>query len=338
MYRGFQENLRQVVALSCLLGLGSVVHAGLIPDGTDILFSTSSYSVYTGGGGIHFMAPDNVYSSSGKVYLTNNDLLKAYNPARWFMSFGQGCDALALFTDPTTGNTTTYFSTGRTFYSRTYGKNIGEGDLLNRNGTIVATNQNLLAKFTPNTTNDMGLDAVDVVNPGANQDIWFSTRTGFHSNTLGQDIGAGDLLSNSGKVVLTNADLLKAFAPASAGNYGLDALHVISDVPGQTPVVLFSTNKDFYSNALKRQISQGDILSSTGEVVMTNAQLLKNFGWHWPNNPGLDAIAFYPPGSGTNVSRVISPSSPKDAPVPEPATLCLLAISGMLYLSRKRNA
>jgi hypothetical protein len=241
---------------------------------------------------------------------------------------------LTLFNDPVTGQLTTYFSTGRTFSSGTYNRNIGEGDLLNRDGTIVATNQDLLSKFTTGTSNDLGLDAVDVVNPGSGQEIWFSTRSGFHSDALGLDVGAGDLVSSTGERIATNADLLAAFAPSNPGtNYGLDAVHVISDVPGQTPVVLFSTNRDFYSTTLNRKISQGDILSNTGEVVMSNVELMKNFGWHFPDNPGLDAFAFYPPAGATNISRTL-PQSPG---TPEPVTLCLLALgSGIAYLSRKR--
>jgi hypothetical protein len=340
MGKGFRENLRPVIAaLLFLSGLTGSVRASLIPAGTDILFSTNSYALYNNSG-LHFMAPDNVFSSAGTLYLTNNQILKAYQPRRWFMSFGQGLDALALFNDPATGQPTTYFSTGRTFFSNTYNRNIGEGDLLNRDGTIVATNQDLLSKFTTGTAKDLGLDAADVVNPGANQEIWFSTRSGFHSDALSLDVGAGDLLSNTGELIATNAELLSAFAPSNPGtNYGLDAVHVISDEPGQTPVVLFSTGRNFYSTALKRTISQGDILSNTGEVVMANAQLMKNFGWHFPDNPGVDAIAFYPPAGATTIGRALPPVTSGNSPtvIPEPATLCLLALgSGIAYLSRKR--
>ncbi len=341
MYIGSRENLRGFAALVlCLLGVATA-HAGLIPDGTDILFSTSNYAMYNNNGKLHFMAPDNLYSSSGQVYLTNGDLLKAYQPRRWFMSFGQGLDAVTFFNDPTTGQLTTWFSTGRTFYSNSYKRNIGEGDLLNRDGNIVATNQDLIAKFNPTTTGNVGLDAVNVLNPGtANQQIWFSTRSGFHSDALNEDIGAGDLVSNTGQLIATNADLLKAFAPSKPDvNYGLDAVHVLSAVPGQAPLVLFSTNKDFYSQALGRTISQGDILANDGELVMSNADLLKNFSWHWPSNPGLDAIAFLPSSGLTNVSRTlpsVSDITGPEATTPDPATLCLLAVGGLFVAKRKR--
>ena len=338
MGKGFRENLRPIIAaLLFLSGLAGVAHAGLIPAGTDILFSTNIYSIYNKNG-LHFMSPDQVFSSAGNLYVTNDQILKAYKPKRWFMSFGQGLDALALFNDPATGQLTTYFSTGRTFSSGTYNKNIGEGDLLNRDGTVVASNQDLLSKFTTGTSKDLGLDAADVVNPGSGQEIWFSTRSGFHSDALGRDVGAGDLLSNDGELIATNADLLAAFAPSNPGtNYGLDAVHVISAAPGEDPVVLFSTSKGFYSTTLNRKITPGDILSNTGEVVMTNNELLKNFGWHL-GNPGVDAIAFYPPVGATILSHTL-PQLPGNGgqTTPDPATLCLLALgSGIVYVSKKR--
>ncbi len=340
MRKGFQENLRRFAALLCLVGLTGAAHAGLIPDGTQILFSTNSYSVYNNSGKLHFMAPDNLYSASGKVYLTNGDILKAYKPKRWFMSFGQGLDAVTFFNDPATGQMTTWFSTGRTFHSNSRNEQVGEGDLLDRNGTTVATNQQLIANFGA-TTGGVGLDAVDVINPGTpDQQIWFSSRNGFHSDALNEEIGAGDLISNTGQVIARNADLLKAFAPSKPDvDYGLDAVHVLNSLPGQAPIILFSTAKDFYSEALGRKLSRGDILASDGEVVMSNADLMKNFGWHWPANPGVDAIAFLPGNEFANVSRTLetaSKVSPPATPVPDPATLCLLAVGAALVAARKR--
>lgn len=342
MHKGFQENPRLLfAALFVLSALVGTVHAGLIPAETDVIFSTRSYGAFVKNG-LHLMSPDHAYSSSGRVYVTNDQLLKEFQPKRWFMSMGHGLDALTLFNDPTTGKLTTWFSTGRTFDSRSYGRKIGEGDLLSRDGSIVATNQDLLASFAPNTTKDMGLDAVSVVNPGAGQEIWFSTRKSFYSNALGQEIGAGDLLSNDGRLIATNADLLAAFAPRNPNiNYGLDAVHVLSAAPGEDPVVLFSTEKAFYSTALKRTITPDDILSNTGELVLTKKDLMKNFGWHI-GGAGLDVIAFAPTtdaaAARTNISRSITPPTGKENPtVPDPATLALLALGGGVGLAARRH-
>jgi hypothetical protein len=232
-----------------------------------------------------------------------------------------------------------WFSTGRTFYSNTYGRNIDEGDLLSRNGNIVATNQALLAKFSPSSSASFGLDGVDVINPGANQEIWFSTRSNFYAKALGKQVTSGDLLSNTGQVIATNADLLAAFKPSKPGvNYGLDAMHVVSRQEGQAPVIWFSTNRDFYSNALKRTVNQGDILSNAGKIIATNAEVMRNFGWHFPGNVGLDVIAFGPSGNAVNISRAIVERGSGKTMVPDPATIGLLA-AGMAggLIVRRRN-
>ena len=61
-------------------------------------------------------------------------------------------------------------------------------------------------------------------------EIWFSVRKGFFDERLGVQISDGDLLSTSGRVVRTNAQLLRNFPNPTMGpvqsNYGLDAVHV----------------------------------------------------------------------------------------------------------------
>ena len=339
MHRGFQESLRPLAALLCLLGLAGTAHASLIPSGIDVWFSTNTYSI-SFKNGITFMAPDNIYSVSGARVPNNGDLLKEFGPRRWFMSFGQGLDALTLVTEPGATKPVAYFSTGRTFYSNTYQRNIGEGDLLSRNGNIVATNQDLIAKFSPDSTQSVGLDAVDVLNPGASQQIWFSSRSDFYSNELGKSVSSGDLLSNSGQIIATNADLLAAFSPSKPNvNYGLDAAHVFKMEEGKSPVVWFSTNKDFYSNTLKRWVTQGDILSNEGQVIATSAELFKNYGVHFPSNPGLDAIAFGPSSTlSMDVGRTIAgPPNAEPVRVPDPATISLLILGAASGLTRRRS-
>jgi len=329
MGRGFRENLRLLVALLGLSALAGSAKASLIPSGVDVWFSTSSYAIAFGGPVTPLIAPDNLYDLSGKRIFSNGDLLRKFAPARWFMSFGHGLDALTMVRQGDSGAPIPWFSTSRTFYSNTYHRNIGEGDLLSRDGSIVATNQALLAKFSPSSTASAGLDGVDLINPGASQEIWFSTRNNFYSNKLGKQVTSGDILSNTGQIIATNADLLAAFKPSKPGvNYGLDAMHVVSMQQGQTPVIWFSTNRDFYSNALKRVVSQGDILSNTGQVIASNTEVMSKFGWHFPANPGLDVIAFAPSGNMVNISRAIDEGGTGKTVVPDPATMCLL-VAGM---------
>ncbi len=345
MCKRFQENLRLLAALSCLLALASVAHASLIPQGVDLWFSTNTYSM-SFKNGVNFMAPDNLYSTSGSIALTNGDLLKAFDPARWFMSFGHGLDALTVVQNPGSTKSEVYFSTGRTFFSRTFGRNIGEGDLLSRNGYVVATNQDLVAKFAPNGEN-FGLDAVNVINPGENREIVFSTRKDFYSNALGKTVGAGDLLSDSGKIIATNTDLLADFSPRDAGkSYGLDAAYIYKYNEDGSPVVWFSTNQRFFSQSLNRWVTPGDLLSNDGQIVATIAELMGNFGSHFPANPGLDVIAFAPGSSSgnlqagrTDISRQLPKPVPAGQPiptVPDPATLCLLAVGAAVSMMRRR--
>jgi hypothetical protein len=324
-----------LAALLCLLGLAGTAHASLIPSGIDVWFSTNTYSI-SFKNGITFMAPDNVYSMSGARAPTNSDLLKEFAPRRWFMSFGHGLDALTMVTEPGSTKPVAYFSTGRTFYSDTYKKNVGEGDLLSRNGNIVATNQQLVANFSPDSTQSFGLDAVDVLNPGASQQIWFSTRSDFYSTELGKTVSSGDLLSNSGQIIATNADLLAAFSPSKPNvNYGLDAAHVFKMEEGKSPVVWFSTNKDFYSDTLKRRVTHGDILSNEGQIIATSAELFKNYGFHFPGNPGLDAFTFSPNSTlSMDIGRTVPGIS---VPVPDPATISLLVLGVASGLMRRRS-
>jgi hypothetical protein len=337
MLQGMRERARLLGVLGFTLGLVGNAHASLIPSGIDVWFSTNTYCISLKNG-ITFMAPDNVYSMSGARAPTNSDLLREFRPARWFMSFGQGLDALTMVNEPGATKPVAYFSTGRTFYSYAYKRNIGEGDLLSRNGNIVATNQELVSKFSPDTAQSLGLDAVDVINPGVNQQIWFSTRSDFYSKELGKTVTGGDLLSNNGQIVATNADLLAAFQPASPGtNYGLDAAHVFKMEQGKTPVIWFSTNTDFYSESLKQWVTHGDILSNEGQVIATSAELLKNYGLHFPANPGLDAIAFSPTSTWDGMNTLTDPPQVKPVPVPEPVSMALLALGAIGGLWRRRG-
>jgi hypothetical protein len=127
----------------------------------------------------------------------------------------------------------TYFSVQNPFKSGKLGGTVQPGDLLSDQGNIVRSGRDLLAAFSPkDPLTDVGLKAVYVWPSG---EIWFSTRDGF-ADTNGVVFGAGDLLSDRGYVVLSNAELLSAFSPTSGttNDLGLDALFVVSDV---TPLI-----------------------------------------------------------------------------------------------------
>jgi hypothetical protein len=127
-------------------------------------------------------------------------------------------------------------------FSRGLNTTLHHGDLLSTTGTIVRSNQQLLASFHPaDTTNDYGLDALYVWPSG---EIWFSTETGFQDQVLGPVLG-GDLLSDQGYIVFRNLELLAAFAPKETlSDFGLDALYIVTDAtpPAPNSLLAIKTN------------------------------------------------------------------------------------------------
>jgi hypothetical protein len=179
------------------------------------------------------------------------------------------------------------FHSGTTTTSNNY---VSPGDLISSAGRVVKRNQQLTAHLgiMPPVA-DVGLDAVDIL-PGG--EIVFSIETDVFSETLGP-LHVGDILSAKGRIVRNFASLIAAFSPQSAvTDEGLDALQMRSSAE-----VWFSTEQDFYSQTLKRTIHKGDLLSSLGQVVSTNAQLLTRFSPADPSQDyGLDALYVWPSG------------------------------------------
>ncbi len=167
------------------------------------------------------------------------------------------------------------FSSSKPVFSETLGP-IGEGDLLSARGTLFRRNSDLLRAFDPvGGPADAGLDAFQVLDSG---EIYFSTRSNIFSGKLGSIVSHGDILSDSGEVLINNHDLLQAFNPPpfdpkdSDSTYGLTAFYIW---PGSE--VWFSTSKDFVSPSLG-PISRGDILSDRGYIVFSAALLQANAG------------------------------------------------------------
>lgn len=164
------------------------------------------------------------------------------------------------------------------------------GDLISNSGRVVKRNADLFTSvgaFPP--VPDLGLDALDVL-PGG--EIAFSLGSGIFSSTLGQ-LQHGDLLSNKGRIIRRNQDLLALFITEPATNdVGLDAVHVL-----ETGEILFSIATNVFAQGLNASLHHGDLLSSTGIVVRSNQQLLSRFHPANPTNDyGLDAIYVWPSG------------------------------------------
>ena len=167
---------------------------------------------------------------------------------------------------------------------------VSAGDLISSAGRVVKSNGDL----TPHlgimpSVPDVGLDAVDVL-PGG--EIAFSIEQDIFSETLGP-LHQGDLLSDRGRIVHGYAELIGVFGPEPPpADQGLDAVQLM-----ESGEVYFSVEKDFFSERLGRLIRHGDLLSSLGQVVKTNRELLARFNPAEPKQDcGLDAIYVWPSG------------------------------------------
>jgi hypothetical protein len=168
-----------------------------------------------------------------------------------------------------------------------------ESSLLSKQGRAVSSNFELtrslgMMPIVP----DLGLDAV-TVQPGG--EIAFSTRIDTFSERLGP-LSHGDILSNQGRVLWKNNDLIAAFQPMPPSPpTGLDALHF---PPGEK-TVYFSTTTRFFSEKLGRSLQRGDLLSTDGTVIKSHASLLTRFQPKENGAPpdfGLDAVFVWPSG------------------------------------------
>ncbi|MCP5524261.1 MAG: hypothetical protein H7A46_22220 [Verrucomicrobiales bacterium] len=187
------------------------------------------------GGEVAFSLPDGVFSESlgdlrdgdvlsdhGRVVRTQAELIGAFGSE--VPPGGEGLDALQF-----AAGDEVYFSVRNGFYSGTLGRQIGRGDLLSSQGTVLRTNAELLSRFKPvDAKTDYGLDAVHVW-PGG--EVWFSVEDGFQGPNF-ENYGRGDLLSDQGYVVIRNLDLVAPFSPLEdLADFGLDALFIVTDLP-----------------------------------------------------------------------------------------------------------
>lgn len=167
---------------------------------------------------------------------------------------------------------------------------INPGDLLASADRVVKTNPHLTERLgIMPVVPDLGLKDVDVL-PGG--EIAFSLEQDIFSERLGP-LHAGDLLSDHGRVLATNARLIAAFSPEPpVADLGLAAVQVLNS--GE---IHFSVQTNFFSEKLGRNIAAGDWLSSLGGVVRNNADLLARF---FPADPkqdyGLAAAYVWPSG------------------------------------------
>ena len=167
--------------------------------------------------------------------------------------------------------------------------NAMRGDLLSSIGQVVKRNYQLCGRLNiMPAVPDFGLKDVGIL-PGG--EIAFSIEEDVFSETLGW-LHAGDLLTDWGRILRSNSELLSLFAPSPVppAGAGLAAVKVTD-----SGAVYFSVQTNFYSVTLGRTVQTGDLLADSGAVVRSEAQLLANFN---PAKPaadyGLSAVFLWP--------------------------------------------
>jgi hypothetical protein len=158
-------------------------------------------------------------SSEGAIVRRHDELIGAFSPQPPIPQFG--LDAAAIGPEGQL-----LFSTEDGFFSESLGVMISGGDLLGEKGLVFKSNSELMRNFQPidPMPKVFGLDGVYVWPSG---EVWFSITTSFTDLRLGH-IGYGDLLSDTGRVVIRNLDLLRPFAPVEdLADFGLDALTIV---------------------------------------------------------------------------------------------------------------
>jgi hypothetical protein len=259
----------------------------ILPDG-EIVFSMEQ-SIFSETLGP--LSPQELLSDRGRiVHHANTDLIANFQPVAPLPE-SVGLDAIQLMDDGQV-----YFSVENEFGSAKLGVTVQPGDLLSDNGTIVRSGPQLLAGFNPaNPTNDYGLKSVYVWPSG---EVWFSTRAGFN-DTNNNFFAAGDLLSDQGYLVYSNAELLSAFSPLeSPANLGLDALYIITDVSPTTRVT--SLGVPLWTNS-----PAGDVLlqRSKGQRVFQLEAASSVSGPFLPITPITTDALFVEPGVLTNQTQ-----------------------------------
>ena len=170
---------------------------------------------------------------------------------------------------------------------------VSAGDLISSAGRVVSANQALTRNlgFMPGVPAELGLKDVDVLAGG---EIAFSIETAMWSETLQAQILPGDLLSDQGRVLRSNQEMIAAFAPQPPlpADVGLDAVQVMDNGD-----VSFSVQTNFFSEKLGCTVQHGDLLSAKGAILKNNANLIGRFN---PANPakdyGLKGIYIWPSG------------------------------------------
>ncbi|MBN1697341.1 MAG: hypothetical protein JW881_07490 [Spirochaetales bacterium] len=182
-----------------------------------------------------------ILNNFGRVVRRNIDLISPFGPMP--VAQDTGLDALAVSRSPVTDEGSAdilseaaeippekriiVFSIKEGFFSEKLGVYIGPGDILTTDGRIYKTGKDLLRNFNPLSVSIEGSIDIDAVYILSNGEIWFSTASGFRDAKLGY-VGFGDLLSENGRIILRNRDIVAPFNPIEdLADFGLDGISVL---------------------------------------------------------------------------------------------------------------
>lgn len=313
MYQKYEKrNERPKRKILFLWGiLGTVLLSTVAANAVEPVIYFSTEESFTATAGPHagqVISHGDLLSTTGRVIARNSHLIRNFGPMPPPPDYGLD----GVYLRP---SGEILFSIEDTFWDEGLSTWVKHGDLLSDIGVILQTNPQLLRNFgpMPSPDPDYGLDALD--ERSANE-IWFSIEEGFWDEVLGTNVRHGDLLSDLGSIIMTNAQLLINFFPMPAPNpdYGLDAVHAFG-----SGAIWFSIEDTFWDEVRGTWIQHGDLLSTgpTGTVIKTNAQLLAAFfggAGNVTQDYGLDAVWV----------------------VPEPATMGLVTLCVLALLRKKK--
>ena len=277
----------QLVCWTGVLSIAACMTVSAIGEPAVVYFSTEqSFTAAAGPHAGQLISHGDLLSTAGVVIARNGDLIRNFGPMPVVPDFG--LDGIYL-----RASGEMLFSLEDGFFDEVLATQVRHGDLLSDSGAILQTNAQLLRNYGPMPAPDpdYGLDAIHEPDP---QQIWFSVEDGFFDESQNMQVGHGDLLSDAGNIVKTNAELVLNFSPMPVPDpdYGLDAVHPISGAE-----IWFSVEGGFFDEVLGIPVGAGDLLSTDGRIVQRNAELLAGFfggAVQVPADYGLDAVWVIP--------------------------------------------
>jgi hypothetical protein len=156
---------------------------------------------------------------------------------------------------------------------------IGHGDIVTSGGRVYLQNSQLLAALGVEDS-EAGLDALHIV---SEDEVYFSISKEV-TRTNGAKLRRGDILSNKGRIVRSEAALLLRYQNPLTNSVGVDALYLWPN--GE---IWFSVETNF--NSAIGQIDAGDLISDQGYIAVRNVDLVARFKPQRLTSVGLDAIS-----------------------------------------------